>query len=146
MAGNALRKNEERRSYRRVSDAVALAVVRLEEHGGDEQSHPVTDELPNHPTHVISLSPNGLKCYHPEPYDEGDKVLLGIKLFPEETTLEIEATVVNAGEESDPGKKDRFYAGMAFSSATDEQRQILLDHLDRVARNSFGGAVKLVNK
>ena len=144
--GNAVEKSEERRSYRRISDAVALQIDVQE--GSEAANQPNIDriELPDYPTHVVSLSPNGLKCYHTVPFNEGDKVLLTIKFFPGMQCLDIMAEVVNSGEDGTRGKDDRFFAGLAFRKLGKENREIILDHIDGVARQSFGGAVKLVNK
>ena len=144
--GNAVEKSEERRSYRRISDAVALQIDVQED--GEAANQPSIDriELPDYPTHVVSLSPNGLKCYHTEPFSEGDKVSLTIKLFPGQQCLDIMAEVVNSGEDGTRAKDDRFFAGLAFRKLSKDNREIILDHIEGVARQSFGGAVKLVNK
>lgn len=146
MAGNAVEKNEERRNYRRISDAVAMQIDVMDEQDAANQPTMESIELPDYPTHVVSLSPNGLRCYHTEPFNDGDKVLLTIKFFPGQQSLDILANVVNSGEDRTRGKDDRFFAGLAFRSLTDEAREIILDHIDGVARQSFGGAVKLINK
>lgn len=146
MAGNTVENAEERRNYRRISDAVALHIEIIDKESAANQASIELVELPDHPTHVISLSPNGLKCYHTEAFNEGDKVSLSIKLFPDGARLDILATVVNAGEEKARGKTDHFFAGLAFSNLNEEKRDIILQHIDQVARRSFGGAVKLVNK
>jgi hypothetical protein len=140
--GNALLKTEERRSYRRVSDAIALRIDVIDA-ANQTEFEPV--ELPDYPTHVVSLSPNGLKCYHTDPFNDGERVVLSIRLFPEQTAFEVEAEVVNSGEDRTRSKNDRFFAGLAFSNPTDEVRELLLEHIDLVARQSFGGAVKLIN-
>lgn len=140
--GNALLKSEERRSYRRISDAIGLRVDVID---AANQSDIQPVELPSYPTHVVSLSPNGLKCYHIDPFNDGDLVRLTMRLFPEQTVIELDAEVVNAGEDRTRSKNDRFFAGLAFQNLSDETQKILLDHIDLVARQSFGGAVKLVN-
>ncbi len=144
--GNAVKKNDERRNYRRVSDAVALQIDVLD--SGEAANQPFIDsiELPDYPTHVVSLSPNGLKFYHTEPIAEGEKVSLTIKFFPSQQCMDIVADVVNSGEDGTRSKDDRFFAGLAFRNLSQESRDIILEHIDVVARQSFGGAVKLVNK
>lgn len=142
IVGNALLKTEERRGYRRISDAIGLRVDALD--AANENDIEPTD-MPDYPTHVVSLSPNGLKCYHVEPFNDGDQLRLTMRLFPEQTVIEVDVTVVNAGEDRTRSKNDRFFAGMSFDNMSDETRQILLDHIDLVARQSFGGSVKLIN-
>ena len=145
MADNALNRNTERREYRRVSDAIALNIEVVDgEAANDSDIRQV--ELPDHPTHVISLSPNGFKCFHHEAFAVGDMVTLTLKLFPSGNTLVVGGRIVNSGEDSQKGEKDRFFAGIAFRSLSDEQREVILDHIDGVARQSFGGAVKLIYK
>lgn len=143
--GNAVEKNEERRNYRRVSDAVAMQIDICDEQDAANQPSIESIELPDYPTHVVSLSPNGLKCYHTEPFTDGDKVMITLKLFPGQQCLDIMAKVVNSGEDGTRGKDDRFFAGLAFRNMAEESREIILEHIDGVARQSFGGAVKLVN-
>lgn len=140
--GNALLKAEERRSYRRVSDAIALRIDVID---AADQTEIEPDDLPDYPTHVVSLSPNGLKCYHTDPFNDGERVMLSIRLFPEKSSFQVEAEVVNSGEDRTRSKNDRFFAGLAFVNPADEVRELLLEHIDLVARQSFGGAVKLVN-
>lgn len=145
MADNALNRNAERREYRRVSDAIALNIEVIDgEAANDSDIRRV--ELPDHPTHVISLSPNGFKCFHHEAFSVGDHVTLTLKLFPAGNTLAVGGRVVNTGEDSQKGERDRFFAGIAFRNLSDEQREVILDHIDAVARKSFGGAVKLIYK
>lgn len=141
--GNALHNSEERRSYRRISDAIGLRVDIIDAAANESEIDPI--ELPDYPTHVVSLSPNGLKCYHTDPFNDGDRVRLTMRLFPEQTVIELEAEVISAGEDRTRSKTDRFFAGLAFKEVSDENQQILLEHIDLVARQSFGGAVKLVN-
>ncbi len=145
MGGNAQVKAEERRNYRRVSDAVALHIEVVDSEAANDASLELA-ELPDHPTHVVSLSPSGLKCYHSQPFNDGDRVRLSMVLFPDKARIDVEANVVNSGELPRGGKNDRFFAGMAFQKVTDETRNTLLEHIDAVARQSFGGAVKLVYK
>lgn len=145
MADNALNRKAERREYRRVSDAVALHVETIEgEAANDADIRQV--ELPDHPTHVVSLSPNGLKCFHHEAFSDGDILSLTIKLFPSETTISLRGRVVNSGEDGQKDGKDRFFAGIAFKGLNTSQREIILNHIDGVAKKSFGGAVKLIYK
>jgi len=145
MADNALHKNAERREYRRVSDAVALHIERIDgEAANDADVRPV--ELPDHPTHVVSLSPNGLKCFHHEAFTDGDLLSLTLKLFPAEITICVRGRVVNSGEDGQKGGKDRFFAGIAFKALNSQQQDVILDHIDGVAKKSFGGAVKLIYK
>lgn len=140
---SAQRKSEERRQYRRISDAIALQI-----HQPDETANPPEfgDDLPEHPTHVVSLSPNGLKCYYDRPFSNDDMLHLRIRLFPGGQVLSTRARVVMAGKEDKPNKTNRFFAGLAFVGLADEQKTQLLEHIERVARESFGGAVKLVNR
>lgn len=138
-------KSDERRKYRRVSDAIALQ-IRQSDEAANEQDYDAAD-LPHHPTHVVSLSPNGLKCYHDEQFNDGETLKLSMRLFPGGERLDTEARVINSGEESNkPNKNNRFFAGLSFVNLTGERKQRLLDHMDRVARESFGSSVKLVNK
>ncbi len=141
--GNALLKTEERRSYRRVSDAIALRIDVVDGAANQPEMEPA--DLPDYPTHVVSLSPNGLKCYHTDPFNDGERVRLSIRLFPEQVCFDVEAEVANAGEDRTRSKNDRFFAGMAFKNLNEEVREILLEHIDLVARQSFGGSIKLVN-
>lgn len=139
--GNALQKNEERRSYRRVSDAIALRISTNDAANSPEFE---LDDLPDYPTHVVSLSPNGLKCYHPEPFEDGSLLLLKMRLFPEQSCIEVQAEVVNSGEDRSRSRNDCFFAGLAFRHVPEEVRETLLAHIDLVAKQSFGGSVKLV--
>jgi len=143
MSGNALEKNEERRKYRRVSDAIALQIELIDE-AANEQNYDAP-ELPDYPTHVVSLSPNGLKCFHDRPFNDGDVLHLSFRLFPCQRQIDTQATVVNSGEDTNSGKSDRFFAGLSFDDLDEESREDLLEHIDQVARSSFGGSVKLVN-
>ena len=138
----ALLKTEERRNYRRISDAIGLRIDVID---AANQSDVEQVELPDYPTHVVSLSPSGLKCYHTDSFNEGDRVVLTIRLFPEQSVYEIEGLVANSGEDRTRSKNDRFFAGIAFTNMQDEVATALLDHIDLVARQSFGGAVKLIN-
>jgi len=144
MANNSLSTKSERRRFRRVSDAIALKISSADQAANDESIDGA--DLPDFPTHVVSLSSSGLKCYHEEPFNDGDIVRLSIALFPEKTRLELKARVVNSGEEQARSKDNRFFAGLAFEGITDEQQGTILEHIDRVARQSFGGSVKLVYK
>ncbi len=140
---SAVQKSEERREFRRVSDAIALQLQVIDE-AANEQEYDAP-ELPDYPTHVVSLSPNGLKCYHSEAFNEGDEIRLSMLFFPGNLRIDTIATVVNAGEDPTAGKNDRFFAGLAFKDLEEQEQSGLLDHIDQVARQSFGGAVKLVN-
>ena len=137
-------KADERREFRRISDAIALQ-IQVKDEAANEQSFDPTD-LPDHPTHVVSLSPNGLKCYHSEAFSDGDVLQLSFKLFPDGYQIDTRARVVNSGEEENSRKNDRFFAGLSFIKLDGVVREKLLEHIDRVARESFGGAVKLVNR
>ena len=143
MSGNALDKNDERRKYRRVSDAIALQLELVDE-AANEQSYDAP-ELPDYPTHVVSLSPNGLKCFHDKPFNDGDILNLSFRLFPSQLQIDTVASVVNSGEDANAGKTDRFFAGLSFDGLDEAVLEELLDHIDQVARNSFGGSVKLIN-
>lgn len=145
MAGTAIKKNEERRNFRRVADAVAMQIDVCEEHDAANQPNIDAIDLPDYPTHVVSLSPNGLRCHHTEPFSDGDRVMISIKFFPNQECLDILAKVVNSGEEGNRTKDNRFYAGLAFCNLTDEAQEVILEHIAGVARQSFAGAVKLVN-
>jgi len=145
MAENTARNAAERRNYRRISDAVALHVEIVDQDVANDASIELP-ELPEHPTHVVSLSPTGLKCYHDQPFSDGEIVRLSVMLFPDKIRFDVEARVVNSGEDRRSGKDDRFFAGMAFSNMTDEVRDVVLEHIDKVARQSFGGSVKLIYK
>ncbi len=141
---SALEKSNERRQFRRISDAIALAIHAADE-AANEQDYEGA-ELPDYPTHVVSLSPNGLKCYHSEVFNDGDKLQLSIKLFPSGVRIDTQAIVVNSGEDEGKQQNNRFFAGLSFVGLSEENSDQLLDHIDRVARESFGGAVKLVNR
>jgi len=141
---SALEKSEERREFRRISDAIALRIQPVDE-AANEQEFEGSD-LPDHPTHVVSLSPNGLKCYHNEGFDEGEELQVSFKLFPSQVRIDAKARVVNAGEDESSGKSNRFFAGLAFVGLGEDVKAQLLAHIDLVARESFGGAVKLVNR
>jgi len=143
MAGNATEKKDERRKYRRVSDAIALHIQLVDE-AANQQSFEMA-ELADYPTHVVSLSPNGLKCFHSEPFNDGDELQLSFRLFPSQQQINTRAVVVNSGEDTSSTKNDRFFAGLSFVKFNSELRQALLEHIDQVARSSFGGSVKLVN-
>ncbi|OED39743.1 hypothetical protein AB833_14090 [Chromatiales bacterium (ex Bugula neritina AB1)] len=145
MGASAQIDMTEKRSYRRISDAVALYIEIVDPAVANSARFELP-ELPDHPTHVVNLSPSGLKCYHSEPFNDQDSVALSMMLFPEQTRLELQATVVNYGELPSGGQKDRFFAGLAFKNLSDESRDILLQHIDSIVRRSFGGAVKLVYK
>lgn len=71
--------------------------------------------------------------------------MLSIRLFPEQCLLQVEAEVANSGEDRTRSKNDRFFAGLSFRNLSDDNRAALLDHIALVAKQSFGGAVKLVN-
>ena len=141
---SAQTKTRERRQYRRISDAIALQICQHNETANEPEFG--ADVLPAHPTHVVSLSPNGLKCFHDQPFSNGDILRLRIRLFPEGQIISTRARVILAGKEDKPNKSDRFFAGLDFVDPTEEQKAQLLEHIDRVARQSFGGAVKLVNR
>lgn len=143
MAGNALEKNDERRKYRRVSDAIALQLQLADEAANAEQYD--VPELADYPTHVVSLSPNGLKCFHSAPFNDGDVLQLSFRLFPSKQQIDVRAVVINSGEDTNSAKNDRYFAGLSFEKLDGEQRELLLEHIDQVARSSFGGSVKLVN-
>lgn len=143
MSGNALKKDQERRKFRRVSDAIALQIELIDE-AANEQDY-TSVELSDYPTHVVSLSPNGLKCYHSEPFNDGDTLQLSMRLFPSQHRIDTMAKVVNSGEDVNGGKTDRFFAGVAFKNLDEDDIAKLLEHIDQVARQSFGGAVKLIN-
>jgi len=145
MAENAQNRNVERRTYRRVSDAIALQIEVIDgEAANDADIREI--ELPDHPTHVVNLSPGGLKCFHHEAFSDGDVVSLNIKFFPAGITISTRGRVVNSGEDRQKGAKDCFFAGIAFKGLTEEQQQLVLDHIDGVAKKSFGGSVKLIYK
>lgn len=145
MADNALNRNVERREYRRVSDAVALHIEVIDgEAANDADMRQV--ELPGHPTHVINLSPSGLKCFHHEAFNDGDIVSISMRLFPSNTVVCLRGRVANSGEERQKGEKDRFFAGIAFTGVKKDQQEIILEHIEGVAKKSFGGAVKLIYK
>jgi len=141
---SALEKSEERRQFRRISDAIALT-IRIVDEAANEQDYEGS-ELPDYPTHVVSLSPNGLKCYHSEAFSNGDKLQLSIKLFPSGSQIDTEAVVVNSGEDEAKRQNDRFFAGLSFVDLNEQDCERLLNHIDGVARQSFGGAIKLVNR
>ncbi len=141
---SALPKSDERRAYRRVSDAIAMQ-IHLPDEAANERQFDVV-ELPDHPTHVVSLSPNGLKCYHDEAFSDGDVLQVSIRLFPSGLRIDTEARVVNSGEDDKPNKNNRFFAGLAFVKMPKECKAQLLEHIQCVAKESFGGAVKLVNR
>ncbi len=140
---SALPKSNERRKYRRISDAIALHVQQHDATASEAELY--VDDLPQHPTHVVSLNPNGLKCYHDKMFNDGDIMALSIRLFPSGERIDTLAKVVNSGEEDQPGKNNRFFAGMAFIKLSDENKALMLEHVKQVARQSFGGSVKLVN-
>lgn len=141
---SALKKTEERREYRRISDAIALQISPVDEAANEQ--HYDAPALPDHPTHVVSLSPNGLKCYYNDSFTDGDVMQLSMRLFPGGDRIDTLARVVNSGEEDNARKVDRFFAGLAFIDLPEAVSAVLLEHIDRVARQSFGGAVKLVNR
>ena len=139
---SALKKTAERRKYRRVSDAVALQITSFDEAASEQNSEAC--ELPQSPTHVVSLSPTGLKCYYHEPFNTGDILQLSIRLFPSGERFDAQAKVVNSGKD-ESSRNNRYFAGLSFKGLSQEQRSQMLEHLDGIARQSFGGAVKLVN-
>ena len=128
-----------------MSDAIALQIETIDgEAANDSDIREV--ELPDHPTHVVNLSPSGLKCYHHQAFNDGDTVSLHIKFFPAGGTLSARGRVVNSGEDRQKTGEERFFAGIAFKGLSAEQQQLVLDHIDGVAKKSFGGAVKLIYK
>lgn len=141
---SALKSTEERREFRRISDAIALQIMPVDEAANDSDFEGA--DLPDHPTHVVSLSPNGLKCYHNALFTDGDILQLSIKLFPSGVRIDTQARVVNSGEDENSRKNDRFFAGLSFMNLTPNGSKQLLEHIELVARESFGGAVKLVNR
>ena len=145
MVDSALNKRAERREYRRVSDAVALHIEPIDGEAANDASM-VQVELPDHPTHVVNLSPNGLKCFHHEAFSDGDTLSLTLKLFPSETTICMRGRVINSGEDKQKGAQDRFFAGIAFKGLSDDQKAVILEHIESVAVKSFGGSVKLIYK
>jgi len=137
---NSLAK--ERREFRRICDAVALDVERVD----DPENPPVSDiSVPCHPTHVVSLSPNGMRFFYPQAFAAGETVRIGLGLFPGDTKLLIDAEVMNSGERTEAPKTQRFFVGLAFRNLGDDERQLLIRHIEAVAQQSFGGAVKIVN-
>ncbi len=141
---SALPISDERRKYRRISDAIALQIHQPDEAANEREFDAVG--LPEHPTHVVSLSPNGFKCYHDEVFSDGEILQLSIRLFPSGQRIDTKARVVNSGEDDKPNKNNRFFAGLSFIKLSGEHKKLLLEHIDGVARESFGGAVKLVNR
>ena len=67
-------------------------------------------------------------------------------MFPSGVRIDTQAIVVNSGEDEGKQQNNRFFAGLSFVGLSEENSDQLLDHIDRVARESFGGAVKLVNR
>ena len=141
MSANVAVNQFEKRSFRRVSDAIALVVIPEQ----DERAANLAEQLPIHPTHVVSLSGSGMRFYHPEPYDVGERLQTAIRLFPSGQTIEVVAEVVNAGEAPGATKTLRYFTGIAFRDIRDEDQAILLAHLESVAAKAFSGVVKLVN-
>lgn len=140
--GNALPVAEERRSYRRLSDAIAMHID-VKEAANQSDFEPA--DVPDHPTHVVSLSPSGMKFYHTEPFEDGTRVSVTMRLFPKKNVLELDALVLRAGEDEKRSKNDRFFASLAFENVSEDARSVLLEHIEQVARQSFGGAIKLIN-
>ncbi len=141
MSGNLAVNQFEKRSFRRVSDAIALVV--FPEH--DDRAASGFEQLPIHPTHVVSLSGSGMRFYHPEPYEVGERLQTAIRLFPSGQTIEVMAEVVNAGESPGAAKTLRYFTGIAFRDMAQDDQKILLAHLESVAAKAFSGVVKLVN-
>ena len=141
MGSNLAVKQIEKRSFRRVSDAIALAVC--PEH--DDSAGDLVEQLAIHPTHVVSLSGSGMRFYHPEPYEVGARLHTAFKLFPSGQCIEVLSEVVNAGETPGAAKTLRYFTGIAFRDLSSEDERRLLAHLESVAAKAFSGMVKLVN-
>jgi len=110
-----------------------------------ESAQKVDFDLPDYPTHVVSLSPNGVKFFHDESFELGDTLSVGIVIFPSKDRIDVRGKVVNVGEEMDKSKQNRFFAGLSFEDLSEDDEKILLDHISQVAKQSFGGTVKLIN-
>lgn len=132
----------EQRAYRRVSDAIALVIVRCDEVTDDCDAFA---EAPVHPTHVVSLSPNGMRFYHHEPYAAGEELNLSIRLFPGGDALQVKGEVMNSGEKPAATRTLRYFTGIAFRDVSDDAHGTLTRHLEAVASKAFSGAVKLIN-
>ncbi len=140
MSSNLAFKQQEKRSFRRVSDAIALEVCPEQ----DDRAVNMAERLPIHPTHVVSLSGSGMRFYHSEPYEVGERLQTAVRLFPSGQCLEVVAEVVNAGESPGATKTLRYFTGIAFRDMSEEDQKRLVAHLDGVAAKAFSGVVKLV--
>ena len=142
----------DRRRYPRVTDAVSLRVTPLtsrntENHSGageytERAESQNTDqlsaaqELPATPSHVVRLSATGLRFVNTDPLQPGQSVSLDMHLGSENMPMQINGSVVCAGEEKNANKVIGYYAGIRFEALNDGLTQRLNRHIEYVLKQS----------
>ncbi len=91
-----------------------------------EPQNTVAAEYPNH---KVSLSASGIAFGHDRLLRPGDRVSLGITLFPSRTYLALTAIIVSVGDSSGPIAGGKYAARAVFSGISDQARSMILEHI-----------------
>ncbi len=111
---------QERRGHDRVQDAIYL-------HLGTQ-----SQATPDRPNQKVSLSASGIAFADTGFYEVGTELDISIVLFPSRESIACRVQVVAAGDVPEVAKGDLPTYRAAFLDLSDEQVEILAEHVDQL--------------
>lgn len=124
----------EKRTTRRVSDALALRIEESPEQAESAQAESIFDQSPldSTPTHVVNLSTGGLRFLHETKLEENKSLRLTLRLGPKNETISIQAIVISSVEEKTQSGNKRYNARVRFTNVNNTARNLLEQHISHV--------------
>lgn len=84
------------------------------------------------PTHKVSLSGSGIAFAHNLVLQPGDRIVLGLTLFPSREFIEVLAMVISVGGSTGPVSGGKYAARAMFSDIDVSAREKIVEHIDFV--------------
>ena len=115
----------EKRKTRRVSDALALRV----ENANAAIGHAPLDTTL---THVVNISPDGMRFLHETNLDSGEALLVTMCLGPNKETVSLHAIVISSLEATHHTGHKRYNARVKFTNVDKTAQSLLNSHITHV--------------
>lgn len=84
------------------------------------------------PTHKVSLSGSGIAFAHDLVLQPGDRLVLGLTLFPSREFVQVPAMVISVGGAAGPVSGGKYAARAMFSDIDASAREKIVQHIDFV--------------
>lgn len=118
-----------RSSFPSAAEHIEQLESLLRKENDASQVSSLASEVPNH---KVSLSGSGIAFAHNLVLQPGDRVVLGLTLFPSREFLEVLAMVISVGGSTGPVSGGKYAARAMFSDIDAGAREKIIQHIDFV--------------